>query len=107
MRARATSTAATRERILRATLDLAERLQSVEVSLDQVAREAGTSAQTVLRHFGSRDGLVAAAIEQGTAEVAAERRAPEGDRDTSIRLLVDHYESRGRFVLRLLGRDDP
>jgi AcrR family transcriptional regulator len=106
MRARAESTASTRERILRAIIDLAMAEMSVDVTLEQVAGRAGTSVQTILRHFGSRDALVAEATEQGAAEVAEERRAPGGGVDANLTLLVDHYESRGRFVLSLLDRDD-
>jgi AcrR family transcriptional regulator len=106
MRTRADSAAATRDRVVRATLELAERTLSVDFTLDQVAREAGTSVQTILRHFGSRAGLVTEAIARGGAEVAAERRAPGGGIDADIASLVDHYERRGPFVLRLLGLDD-
>ena len=106
-RARAVTQAATAERIVRAALDLGEELESIDLTLPQIALRAQTSVQTVLRHFGSRDGLIAAAIEAGQAEVAAERRAPTGDLDASLDLLVDHYERRGRMVLKMLSRHDP
>jgi AcrR family transcriptional regulator len=106
MRARAESASATRARIVRATLDLAEHAQSLDFTLDQVAQCAGTSVQTILRHFGTRDGLVTAAIAQASAEVAGERRAPGAGVDADITALVDHYERRGPFVLRLLAQDD-
>jgi AcrR family transcriptional regulator len=106
MRARADSRAATRERIVRATIDLSFELERVDVTLEQIARRADNSVQTILRHFGTRDALMAVAIAHGVAEVAAERRDPGAGVDANITLLVSHYERRGRFVLRLLAADD-
>ena len=106
MTARAESAAATREDILAATVALAYELEHVDFPLDQVAQRAGRSVQTILRQFGSRDGLFEAAIQRGAAEVAAERRPPDGDTDVALDLLVEHYELRGRFVLRLLAMGD-
>jgi AcrR family transcriptional regulator len=37
-------------------------------SMDEIARAAGVSRQTVYAHFPSRDALIDAVIEQGTAE---------------------------------------
>lgn len=106
MRVRADSAAATREGILTATIALAYELEHVDFSLEQVAERAGRSVQTILRHFGSRDGLIEAAIQRGMAEVAAERRPPGPDPAQALDLLVDHYERRGRFALRLLALED-
>ncbi|MBX3195769.1 MAG: TetR/AcrR family transcriptional regulator [Schumannella sp.] len=103
MSARAEATQRTRESILDATIALAYELQRVDLSLEQIAARAGRSVQTMLRHFGTRDALIAAAIERGAAEVIRERTAPPGDRARALELLVDHYELRGRFVLRLLA----
>ncbi|CAN5166758.1 hypothetical protein BH09ACT5_BH09ACT5_03760 [soil metagenome] len=106
MRARADSTASTQEAILTATIALAYELARLDFSLEQVAERANRSVQTILRHFGSRDALFEAAIQRGMAEVAAERRAPDADPARALDLLVDHYEQRGRFVLRLLALED-
>jgi AcrR family transcriptional regulator len=59
-----------------------------------------------LRHFGSLDELIEAAVQRGAAQVIEERRAPEGDVEAAVELLVGHYESKGRFVLRLLAREE-
>lgn len=106
MRSRAESAADTREAILTATIALAYELERVDFPLDQVAARSGRSVQTILRHFGSRDVLFESAIQRGSAEVAAERRPPDGDPQLALDLLVDHYERRGRFVLRLLAMGD-
>lgn len=106
MRARAAAAEATRDEILSATIALAYELERVDFALDQVAKRAGRSVQTILRQFGSRDALFEAAIQRGAAEVAAERAAPSGDAAEALDLLIEHYELRGRFVLRLLSMGD-
>ncbi len=108
MRARADAKAATRLRVLRAVLELSEEKMTIEITLDEVASRAGTSVQTVLRHFGSRDGLLDEAVKLASTDVEEERRAPVGDIGAAIQAVVAHYERRGDFVLRLLGQEhDP
>ena len=41
-----------------------------DASMDEIARAAGVSRQTVYPHFPSRNALIDAVIEQGTAEFA-------------------------------------
>ena len=105
MTARAEAVRETRERILDAVLALHQQRLSSEISLADVAAEAGVSVQTVLRHFGSREGLVDAALEQATAAVQDERRAEPGDVAGAVRAIVDHYEWRGDGVLLLLAQE--
>lgn len=107
MTARAAAADATRDRILDATIAIALETERLDFALDQVAARAGRSVQTILRRFGSRDGLIEEAVAHGSARVAAERRPAEpGDIPAALGLLVDHYEQWGRFMLRLLARDD-
>src|SRR5579871_1404638 len=65
MVARAKATAALRERIVDSTERLFEELASDRFSLDDVATGAGTTVQTVLRHFGSKDQLLRATMARG------------------------------------------
>jgi len=95
----------TRIEILDATIALAYELERTDLTLEQIATRAGRSVQTLLRHFGSLDALIEAAVQRGTAQVARERSAPDGDIAGAIELLVAHYELRGRFVLRVLARE--
>ena len=69
MGARAQAVEQTRSRILHTTIALAGERPFAEITLDAVAERAGVSVQTVLRQFGSRDGLVAAGAEVATAEI--------------------------------------
>lgn len=106
LRARGEAMARTRADIERALVDLAGRRPLAAISLDDVAGSAGVSVQTVLRHFGSREGLLDATAESLREQVREERRAPAGDLVAAVSVLVDHYEKRGRMVLLLLSQED-
>ena len=107
MVARAQSAAATGERILDAAVEVFWELPSAEVSLDEVARRAGVSVQTVIRRFGGRDGLLAAAAEREAERVRDQRdEAPVGEVRGAVRVLVEHYEAMGDRVLRLLAEEE-
>lgn len=105
MQVRAQTKQQTRQRILRAALDLAVDKMTVDLTLGEVAVRAGTSVQTVLRHFGSRDTLLGAAVEPRSTEVSAERAAPVGEIEAATAVLMVHYERVGDFVVRLLGQE--
>lgn len=99
---RAKAFAETRRTILDAAIEIGD----PRTPLSAVATEAGVSERTVLRHFGSRDGLVAAAIDEGTARDEAERfAAPMGDVAGAVACLVAHYETAGDRILRLLAEE--
>jgi AcrR family transcriptional regulator len=98
--ARADSVAATRRRIVEATVDVLG--ASPEVTLAAVAARAQVSVQTVLRHFASRDAL----ITEAAAALADERAAEPGDPELAVRALYGQYERRGDANLRLLARED-
>jgi AcrR family transcriptional regulator len=104
MVARAESAAATGERILDAAIAVFWERPWEHVTLEEVARRAGVTVQTVIRRFGGRDGLLAAAAERETERVRAQRyQAPVGDAAGAVRVLVDHYEAMGDRILRLLA----
>lgn len=106
MVARADAAAATRERILDAAgASFWQALDEVS-SLEDVARAAGTTVQTVLRHFGSKEALIEAAARRASERVREERaRAPVGDVPAAVRNLVEHYELYGDLVMRMLAEE--
>lgn len=105
MKARADAAAQTRLRILRAAFDLTLEKMSLEIVLSDIAERAGVSVQTVLRHFGSREGLFDAVSEFAQEQITEERRAPVGDVKAAVAILFEHYELRGDAVLRFLGQE--
>jgi AcrR family transcriptional regulator len=105
MRARAESTTKTRERILDAVIALSEERLSVEIVLADVAERARVSVQTVLRHFGSRQGLFERALARQTARVRAERATPVGDAASAVNTIVAFYDRLGEWTLRLQAQE--
>jgi AcrR family transcriptional regulator len=105
MRARADAADQTRARIVRAAVDLCAETMSLDFGLAEVAARAGTSVQTVLRHYGSRDGLLQAGQRLAQAEVIAERQVPAGDIAAAARTVTRHYERAGDWSLAMLARE--
>lgn len=105
MRARAESTTRTRERILDAVIALSEERLSLEIVLEAVAERASVSVQTVLRHFGSRQGLFEQAQARQLAQVRAERATPVGDAAAAVRTIVAFYDRLGEWSLRLQAQE--
>jgi len=102
---RGAAVAATRERILEATIELGYEELDLDPTLERVAARAGVSVQTVLRRFGSRAALLDEALAAARTAVAAERLPTDGDEDPLLPLLA-HYRLRGSFSLRMLARED-
>jgi AcrR family transcriptional regulator len=107
MQARAEATAATRESILDAAEAAFDELPINEITLAAIAKRADVSVQTVLRHFGNRDGLFVAALLHSAAKMGGDRDVePNGDVEEIVGVLVDHYEGYGDRVLRWLSQED-
>lgn len=105
MVARAQAAERTRERILDVAVDVFFQEPGANISLDEVARRAGVTVQTVIRRFGGRNGLLAAAGERESERVRKEREVAPGDVDGAVRALVEHYERTGDRVLRMLAEE--
>jgi AcrR family transcriptional regulator len=106
MTARAEEVRATGERILDATEELFWSVPVARMSLDDVASRAGVTVQTVLRRYGSKDGLVAATATRAAERVQRQRdAAPVGDVAGAVANLLDHYEEMGERALRLLAEE--
>lgn len=104
-RDRAAAVQRTREAILEAAVGLGYRQPLAQVTLPAIAAEARVSVQTLLRQFGSRDGVIDAAVAWARPEVLAERTADADDVEASLAAIVDHYERVGDGVLLLLGQE--
>jgi AcrR family transcriptional regulator len=101
MRLRAAKADATKARIRQAALALhAERLWD-DFTLEEVARRAGTTVQTVLRIYGSKQALTALAMD--AARDRQRPATPPGDVGAAVAVLYDDYESIGDRVIRYLA----
>jgi AcrR family transcriptional regulator len=107
MGARAKSTAQTRDTILRAARQLFFSRYYSEVSLREVAEDAGVTEQTVLRHFGSKEGLLEALPELMKPDIDAVRDQIEpGDLEGAARVVAQQYEAYGDGLLRALADEE-
>ena len=107
MRARAEAAAETERRIFAAARDLVGERPFAQVTLDDVASRAGVTAQTVIRRYGSKDGLIRAVAGEVHAEVREQRfKAPIGDIAAAVSNLVEHYEATGDETFRLVCQEE-
>ena len=102
---RAEAANATAERILDAMTELFWERPTDQVVLRDVAERAGVTVQTVLRKYGGKEALLAAAADRAMSRTRAERDVTPGDVETAIEVLLDHYEEAGARVLRLLAEE--
>lgn len=102
--ARAAAVERTRTGILDAVDKLFWDRENPEFSLEEVASAAGTTVQTILRHFCSKMELIGAAAARGAGRVEAEREeVPAGDLGAVAAYLARHYEEEGDRMIRLLA----
>ena len=114
MTARSAKAEATRERICESVMHLYRERPIDEFTLDDVAQRAGTTVQTVLRAFKSKDNLIVAALARFTKEDSefvsdrsdGFRPSPPGDIATAVTAIYDLYETIGDLVMRNLGNED-
>ncbi len=103
---RAAAVAETEQRILRAAMALYMDHWLEDLTLDELAARAGVTVQTVLRRFGSKDGVIQAAGEALQQQVTSQRsQAPIGDVAGAIHNLIDHYEATGDMTMRTLAQE--
>ena len=105
--ARAEQTTANGERIVEATVALLEAAPRVrDVTLDAVAERAGVTVRTILRRFGSRDGLLDGAFHRMAGHIGANRPLPgPGDVDAAVASLTAQYARFGDFVVKMLEQE--
>ncbi|MGM9473770.1 TetR/AcrR family transcriptional regulator [Pseudarthrobacter sp. YS3] len=107
MGARSESAAATGEAILDAVTEIFWEQPSDQIRLDEVAARSGVTVQTVLRRFGNKEKLFAAAAERQSNLVRQARaKVTPGDVAGAVANLLDHYELMGVRVLRMLAEEE-
>jgi AcrR family transcriptional regulator len=107
MGARAEAVEATRERIARAAAELFTEQAFEDVTLAAIAKAAGVSHQTVLNHYGSKEGVVLGVAEVlGEETMSARSTADPGDVPGAVRALVGEYERMGDANFRWAASAD-
>ena len=78
------------------------------VSMRRVAAKANVSLSTVVRHFGTKDALLAALVSQGGEDEERDelrRKMEPGDIAAAVRVVVGDYEESGRQLMHMLGQE--
>lgn len=102
MTARADAAERTGERIIDAMLARYAATPYDRIRLEDVAADAEVSAQTVIRRFGSKHGLLAATVERELGRIGAERAAALGESPAStLHALVRYYEDYALLILKV------
>lgn len=100
--ARAQAQERTRDALLDAAVDefYGDRWQ--QTSLETLAGKAGVTKQTLLRHFGSKDGLLLQALIRSASQVFDQRwSVTPGNLEDAVENLLDHYEAWGERSRRI------
>ncbi|RBQ15812.1 TetR/AcrR family transcriptional regulator [Spongiactinospora rosea] len=92
MTARTAAMEVTRTRVMEAAAALWMRQWFDDVTLQHIADEAGVSVQTIVNHFGGKDGLADAVAERVASQTADARQAPAGDVAAIVAVLFADYE---------------
>lgn len=107
MRARADAAERTSVRIMDAAIALWREKGFDEFTLHDVARRAEVSLSTVMRRFGSKEGLAEAVLTSDRVGTESSRDAVSpGDVDGAVRMIVGDYEENGDAVIRMLALED-
>lgn len=105
-KARAAATEETATRVLASALDCFVAQYFDEVTLDKIAAGSGVTVQTVIRRFGSKEGIVRALVDSMSAGIEVQRLdAPVGDIPGLVRNLTDHYEQLGDLMMHLVRQE--
>jgi AcrR family transcriptional regulator len=103
MTARSAKAAQTRDRIAEAAAALYIERGLDDLTLDDVAKRAETTVQTILRAFASKEKLIFAALERSADAGTPVRATPPGDLAAGVGALFDLYENIGDYVIGQLA----
>jgi len=104
--ARAEAAEATAARIVDAFHEFLQTDWYDDISLDRVAKAAGVTVPTVLRHFGTKEGILEGVRAKMEREIDERRVVPSGDVAAIVDGIVNDYEAAGDMILRVLALED-
>lgn len=107
MTSRAEKASQNDHKIMSAIVQLWEEMSINDITLDKVASKSGVTVRTILRKFGSKEGLIEACVENDAAG-RRERRdlAVPGDYKQALMILMEDYEKLGEASIRTLALED-
>lgn len=94
-----------RDRLLASAIELFTQRGPSSVSVRDVAHHAGVNQGLIYRHFGSKEALLAEAIERGSSDLFPAALAPEGFDFDAMSHLMHHGSPAPRLVARTLVDD--
>lgn len=103
--ARAEAAELTHRRILDVFVALARSKWLEDITLAEIASEAGVTVQTIIRRFGGKDGLISAFPSTIGPDIEARRAAGSASHASAVTALVDDYELTGDFLVRMLAQE--
>ena len=94
-------------KILQAMIQLWIKFPINEITLEKVAAQSGVTVRTLLRKFGSKEGLMEACIENTeTGRRTNRESAIPGSYKEALGILLDDYEMIGDASIRTLAVED-
>lgn len=107
MTVRAEQVAQNEERILMAVVSLWKDHPIQDITLERVAEKAGVTIRTVLRKYGSKEGLLEATLRFEIPGFKEQRERHEpGDVAGALAALIEEYEEMGDAVVRTIRAED-
>jgi TetR/AcrR family transcriptional regulator, repressor for neighboring sulfatase len=94
-----------REALLGSAIELFAARGPASVSVRDIARHAGVNQGLIYRHFGSKDALLAEALERGSAEMFPAALAEEGFDFDAMSWLLHNGATAPRLIARILVDD--
>lgn len=103
MSERARQVALNDRKVINAMSDLWLEMPLSEITLDKVSQRAGVTVRTILRKFGSKEGLFTACIESDGDRFTHKRMdVNPGDLSGIVDALLSEYEHMGNALVRTL-----
>jgi AcrR family transcriptional regulator len=104
---RSEQVAANEKKIMETVIELWMHHPVNDITLERVAGLSGVTVRTLLRKYGSKDGLLEACVEYENPGFMERRNGVKaGDIDTALETLLDEYEEMGNGVIRTISVEE-
>jgi AcrR family transcriptional regulator len=107
MSKRAETSAQTAIDIYQVTVALWHERPLSDITLETIAERANVSVRTIIRRFGSKEGLFEDCIKNNVDDMESNRhKAKVGDIEGALNCLLDDYEAHGDAMIRTLAVEE-